>query len=233
MTEPVSASAPGTEPAADPAPADSRDMYAVHAMLRRELAGLPEYVMNVGAGDGPHAEIVAEHIDFVTRVLHVHHEGEDLLVWPKLADRAPADAAPVLAAMQADHAEIDRGLSVLTDAATSWRANPDAARREAVVDALVELTPAVDSHLAAEETDALVLIDTYLSAPEWGEVGMHGIAHLSPEQYPLFFGMLLHDLEPDLYKVLEASLPPDLFADLAVSGPQEYARHRRRLARAA
>ncbi|MFE5998834.1 hypothetical protein ACFQ6C_18445 [Streptomyces sp. NPDC056454] len=44
MIEPASASASGTAPAADHAPADSRDMYAVHAMLRRELAELPEYV---------------------------------------------------------------------------------------------------------------------------------------------------------------------------------------------
>ncbi|WP_399141944.1 hemerythrin domain-containing protein [Streptomyces sp. NBUA17] len=233
MTEPVSASAPDTEPATDHAPADSRDMHAVHAMLRRELAELPEYVVNVGTGDGRQVEVVAEHIDFVARILHVHHDGEDILVWPKLAERAPADTAPVLAAMQADHAGIDRGLTALTDAAASWRANPDAAHREAVVDALRELAPVVDSHLAAEEADALVLIDTYLSAPEWAEVGMHGIAHLQPEQFPLFFGMLLHDLDPELYRVLRDTLPPDLFAELSVSGPQEYDRHRRRLATAA
>ncbi|GGL30177.1 hypothetical protein GCM10010095_14150 [Streptomyces anthocyanicus] len=233
MTEPVPASAPGAAPAADRAPADSRDMYAVHAMLRRELAELPAHVVNVREGDSRHAEIVAEHIDFVARILHVHHEGEDILVWPKLAERAPADSAPVLAAMQAEHAGIDRGLAALTGAAASWRAHPDVARRAAVVDALRELTPVVDSHLAAEEADALVLIDAYLSAPEWGEVGMHGIAHLQPEEFPLFFGMLLYGLEADLYKVLEATLPPDLFAELSVSGPQEYARHRQRLATAA
>ncbi|NYS21465.1 hemerythrin domain-containing protein [Streptomyces sp. SJ1-7] len=233
MIEPASASASGTAPAADHAPADSRDMYAVHAMLRRELAELPEYVMNVGEGDGRRAEIVANHIDFVVRILHVHHEGEDTLVWPKLAERAPSDTAPVLTAMQAEHAGIDRGLAALTGTAASWRANPDAAHREAVVDALRELWPVVDSHLSAEEADALVLIDAYLSAPEWSEVGMHGIAHLQPEEFPLFFGMLLHNLDPDLYKVLEATLPPDLFAELAVSGPQEYARHCQRLAAAA
>ncbi|MFC8308595.1 hemerythrin domain-containing protein [Streptomyces olivaceus] len=230
MTESASASAPGTAPAADHAPADSRDMYAVHAMLRREIAELSEYVANVAPGDRRQVEVVAEHIDFVTRVLHVHHDGEDTLVWPKLAERVPAAAAPVLTAMQADHVGIDRGLTAVTSAAAAWRANPDAARREALVDALRELVPVVDSHLAAEEADALVLIDTYLSAPEWAEVGMHGIAHLRPEQYPLFFGMLLHDLDPELYKVLQATLPPDLFAELAVSGPQEYSRHRRRLA---
>ncbi|WP_308401073.1 hemerythrin domain-containing protein [Streptomyces sp. AC512_CC834] len=230
MTESASASAPDTAPAADHAPADSRDMYAVHAMLRREFAELPRYVVNVMPGDGRQAEFVAEHIDFVTRILHVHHDGEDTLVWPKLAERVPADAAPVLTAMQADHAGIDRGLAAVTSAAASWRVNPDAARREAVVDALCELAPVVDSHLTAEEAEALLLIDTYLSASEWAEVGMHGIAHLQPEQYSLFFGMLLHDLDPDLYKVLQATLPPDLFGELAVSGPQEYARHRRRLA---
>ncbi|MGV9988380.1 hemerythrin domain-containing protein [Streptomyces olivaceus] len=233
MTESVSASAPDTAHAADHAPADSRDMYAMHAMLRRELAELPEYVATVAPGDRRHAEVVAGHIDFVAMILHVHHEGEDILVWPKLAERVPADAAPVLAAMQAEHAGIDRGLTALTDAAASWRANPDVAHREAVVDALRELAPVVDSHLAAEEADALVLIDTYLSAPEWAEVGMHGIAHLQPEQFPLFFGMLLHDLDPELYKVLRATLPPDLFAELSVSGPQEYDRHRRRLSTAA
>ncbi|EGJ73771.1 putative hemerythrin HHE cation binding domain protein [Streptomyces sp. Tu6071] len=208
-------------------------MYAIHAMLRRELADLPAYVEDTGAGDGERVEVVADHIDFVTLILHAHHEGEDVLVWPKLAERAPADAAPVLATMQADHAGIDRGLATLTGAAASWRANPDAVRRGAVVDALRELIPVVEAHLKAEETHALVLIDTWLSAPEWGEVGMHGIACLRPEQYPLFFGMLLHDIDPELYGVLEASLPPDLFTQLAVSGPREYARYRRRLAAAA
>ncbi|WP_368509367.1 hemerythrin domain-containing protein [Streptomyces sp. CAI-21] len=233
---PASPGAPGAahhEPVVNAAPADSRDMYAIHAMLRRELADLPAYVAATNAGDAERVEVVADHIDFVTLILHAHHEGEDVLVWPKLAERAPADAAPVLAAMEADHAEIDRGLATLTGAATSWRTNPDAVHREAVVEALRELAPVVEAHLKAEESDALALIDTCLSAPEWGEVGMHGIASLRPEQYPLFFGMLLHDLDPTLYGVLEASLPPELFKQLAVSGPQEYARYRRRLAAAA
>ncbi|MFJ3038684.1 hypothetical protein [Streptomyces tendae] len=73
------------------------------------------------------------------------------------------------------------------------------------------------------------LIDVHLSADEWAQVGHHGLAELPPEAHGLLFGMLLHDLDPELYELVKRTVPADVFDMVSVAGPQEYARHLRLL----
>ncbi|GAB3958514.1 hypothetical protein GCM10027614_76180 [Micromonospora vulcania] len=67
--------------------ADVRDMYMAHTMFRREFRLLPQLVRDVVPGDTQRAEVVANHADTVCHILHVHHEGEDMALWPRLVER--------------------------------------------------------------------------------------------------------------------------------------------------
>jgi hypothetical protein len=93
----------GSEAELEPRPADSRDMYAVHIMFRREFAALQELVRRVPAGDRARTRIVADHVAFITDLLHVHHSSEDAHCWPIVAARDPQDVAPIVELMELQH----------------------------------------------------------------------------------------------------------------------------------
>jgi len=89
-------------------PADTRDMYMVHTMFRREFAALPALVREVAAGDTERAHRVAEHIGFLSTVLDAHHRAEDTHLWPKLLDRGSDEVGPVVQVMQNHHERIEQ-----------------------------------------------------------------------------------------------------------------------------
>lgn len=69
-------------------PADSRDMYMVHTMFRREFAEAPALARAV-VDQAELAARVSAHLVLVTRFLHGHHRSEDDVLWPKLLERSP------------------------------------------------------------------------------------------------------------------------------------------------
>ncbi|MFE2181216.1 hemerythrin domain-containing protein [Streptomyces sp. NPDC059455] len=90
--------------------ADSRDMYAVHTMFRREFGALPTLIRRVTAHDGARARIVADHVALLVDLLHVHHRSEDDHCRPKLAGRGPQDVAPIVELMRSQHQVVDAAL---------------------------------------------------------------------------------------------------------------------------
>src|ERR1035438_6095391 len=72
--------------------ADTSDMASLHQVFRYALSRAPNYVGNANAGDGSRAELVGSYYDNVLRLLHVHHEGEDELLTPRLIERTPDQA---------------------------------------------------------------------------------------------------------------------------------------------
>jgi hypothetical protein len=82
--------------------ADLRE-YMAHTMLRRELGLLPRLVRNVMPGDVDRAEIIGTHAEHVCFVLHLHHEGDDRLLWPRLLERAGDKATAIVPTMEEQH----------------------------------------------------------------------------------------------------------------------------------
>ena len=75
--------------------ADVRDMYVVHRAFRREFGLLPDLIRDVISGDVARAEVVASHLDLVLAGLHMHHTGEDVVLWPLLLERVAPSAEGV------------------------------------------------------------------------------------------------------------------------------------------
>jgi hypothetical protein len=92
-------------------PINVRDMAIVHRLFRQayeESAGL------VRAAPTPSAERVtflADHIDLALAGLHIHHEDEDALLYPKLIERAP-DQAEMTEQVEHEHQLITTALDV-------------------------------------------------------------------------------------------------------------------------
>ena len=68
--------------------ADARDMFAVHTMFRREFGLMPGLVRAVAPGDKQRTMLVADHVALVSKVLDLHHSGEDKHIWPRLRERS-------------------------------------------------------------------------------------------------------------------------------------------------
>ena len=83
--------------------ADVGEMYAVHTMLRREFSLLPGLIRGADRDDAQRRFLIGAHVQLVCQILHTHHEGEDLVLWPLLLERAGFEAMEIVPAMQDQH----------------------------------------------------------------------------------------------------------------------------------
>jgi Hemerythrin HHE cation binding domain len=83
-------------------PIDVRDMAIIHRTFR---AGYAEAAQLVRAAPTPSPERVrflADHIDFAIAAMHIHHESEEELLYPKLIQRVP-EQAPMTEEVEDEH----------------------------------------------------------------------------------------------------------------------------------
>ncbi|NLU69475.1 hemerythrin domain-containing protein [Streptomyces sp. HNM0574] len=212
-----------------PRPADSRDMFAVHTMFRREFGALPALIRGVAADDRARARTVAEHVDLVVGLLHVHHRSEDEHCWPKLASRGPEDVAPLVDLMRSQHRTVDAALTETEQRTARWRSTATAADREALAGTVDGLLPPLGEHLAAEEAQLLPLIDRHLTAGEWAEVGSKALGTMPRGSLPVLFGMLLQEATDEERALLREAAGAPVFAVMSRLGPVAARRYRRRV----
>jgi Hemerythrin HHE cation binding domain len=65
---------------------DVSDMFAVHKALTGALDAAPTYVAKAGV-DSERVDVIGSFYENVIELLHVHHAGEDELVYPLLEER--------------------------------------------------------------------------------------------------------------------------------------------------
>jgi hemerythrin-like domain-containing protein len=186
---------------------DVHDMVVVHRAFRRELGLLPSLVRAVPAGDTARAAVLTAHLRLCLDGLHLHHSGEDAMLWPKLLERAAPDAA-VVHRMEADHEQVHERLEFLRAALGRWEVEARPAVTEEVAAAVEALAAVVLPHLADEEREILPLAARHMSEAEWEAVGQHGMAHMQKAQLPLMFGMVLEDCDAEERARMLGVLPP-------------------------
>jgi hemerythrin-like domain-containing protein len=213
--------------------ADSRDMIVVHDMFRREFAAIPGLVREVAAGDRAQVSIVADHVAWMVTFLHAHHEGEDMLVWPRLVERCPAETEPLIFTMESQHHGLAQALDSLAAKAGDWRTTAAVPEQDALAAAAADLLLRIAEHLDLEELKVLSLIDTYLTEKEWKEVGGSGLKKMSLGQSKVAFGMILNGAAPDQVQIMRDTIPRGPWMIFSVLGPRAYVKYARRLRGAA
>jgi hypothetical protein len=111
-------------------PIDVREMAILHQGFRRTYDESARLVRANPAPSPGRVTFLADHIDFSLQLLHVHHEGEDELLYPKLIERAP-DQVPMIAEVERGHELIKTALDAVSAACAAWRAQPTAETGEA------------------------------------------------------------------------------------------------------
>ncbi|MFL6109842.1 MAG: hemerythrin domain-containing protein [Catenulispora sp.] len=136
-------------------------MYVTHDAFRRDLARLRQAAE---AGRTDSLGVRAGWANF-KRQLVVHHSVEDEALWPRVeaASAGHADAAEILAAMAAEHGQLD---SLLAAVDTGM-----ARRSTGLPEIAAGLEAALGDHMRHEEEAALPLIQEVLRPRDWAEFG--------------------------------------------------------------
>ena len=185
------------------------EMLIAHDVFRREFALVPGLVRGVAAGDRDRAQIIGDHIQGATSVLHTHHVLEDDNVWPLLLDRCGKSVAPLVELMEGQHHQIATLIPQVDEALSVWRDNPTAESRQALVDVLDRLIPALKEHLSTEEERVVPLMEQHITAAEWKEFLEKESAAVDPEHLPLMLGMLMYEGDPESIEQVIATMSAD------------------------
>ena len=180
-------------------------------------------------GDGAQVAIVAGHVAWMVTFLHTHHEGEDLLVWPRLLERVPAKIDPLILTMEDQHAGLAKALDDLTAKAAGWRKTSAVQERDTLAGAATDLLARIAEHLDMEEREVLPLIDKYLTEKEWKEVGGSGLKKMSFGQLKVAFGMILHDANPEQVTIMRDTIPRAPLTLFSFIGPRAYVKYEEHL----
>jgi Hemerythrin HHE cation binding domain len=74
-------------------PIDVRGMAIVHRLFRQSYDEAARLVRAAPTPSPGRVTFLADHIDLILRGLHTHHQDEDELLYPKLVERVPEQAA--------------------------------------------------------------------------------------------------------------------------------------------
>jgi hemerythrin-like domain-containing protein len=188
---------------------DVRDMYMVHAALRREFRLLAGLVRGVDDGDVERARVVADHITLLDDLLHHHHGNEDKHLWPRLLERGSAEIAPIVHVMESQHEGIDKTSAEVKSALNVWRENADSQVGNVLAGTFERLVPALEEHLQLEEERVLPLIEKYVTQAEWSLMVTEG-AQVDPKDMPLLLGMMIYEGDPEVIEKTISHVPAEI-----------------------
>ena len=174
-------------------PIDVRDMAIIHRTFRNMYNESARLVRTAPAPSSGRVSFLADHIDFGIAMLHVHHEDEDELLYPKLIQRVP-EQAPMTEQVDQEHQLIETALDEAAAACAAWRGRPSADTGEALADSLDHLNSVVQPHLDDEEQKVVPLAAVTLTQQEWDAMGKHGVAQIPRNKRGVAFGMILEPL---------------------------------------
>jgi hemerythrin-like domain-containing protein len=205
--------------------ADVRPMIMLHDALRREFRLLPALVRGVPDAEAARARIVAEHIDFLTTILHAHHHGEDVVLWPILLDRGPAQITPIVHVMEGHHDRIDQLTTQIATALARWRASAGSAVGESLAEHLDQLTVVLGEHLGMEEEHILPVAAKHVTPVEWDQIGEAAGIEVDPALHQVGLGMLMYEGDPEVVELDMARMPPEVRELMKKTAPRAYEAH--------
>jgi len=204
--------------------ADLTIMIAAHDAFRRDVVSLARTASAANLADPVRARSVAAGWTIFKRQLHLHHTAEDELIWPALRARLEAseNALSVLAAMEAEHEQIDPLLAAVDQAFAAQPAGgggrvgqpagdadgASPAGADRLADVIDALASSLTGHLAHEERDGLPLIGTALTAAEWRGIGFKIARKNGLSSGAEMFGWMTDGAAPDQARKLIGQLPP-------------------------
>ncbi len=182
------------------------DMYAVHKALLDALDEAPALVAR--AGDDPQrVGVISSFYENVLEFLHVHHMGEDELLYPKLEERN-TDHSSILVRIDDQHKLLYEPMDAARSALATWKSTNAIADGQSVVASLTTVDATLRPHLAEEEETVLPIAAKWLSQEEWSELPAHGMMAFQQDKPWLCIGLIREELTPEQSAEMIGSMPP-------------------------
>lgn len=218
-----------TTPTTKTAVGAGAEMKTIHSAFRRELRLAPDLLRAVEHGDRLRANLVATHLDLMDRFLHHHHTIEDEMLWPKLLERVPAEIAPVVEMMEAQHATVADLLAKTVTLRAAWRKDADAARAAELAAIYTRLHDALVEHLDAEEQHVMPLVEACITHKEWAKIGKAAQRSTPLKDGPRMLGMLAYDGDPQVIREMLGAVPGPARGMVLKMARRAYAKHATRV----
>jgi hemerythrin-like domain-containing protein len=183
-------------------------MYAVHKALLGALDAAPGWVAEVGL-DPDRVEVIGSFVENVIEFLHVHHSGEDELIYPVLEERC-AESRSELARIDDQHKLLYAPMDAGRSAVASWRAAPSPDSAQAVIDAVASIAETLRPHLAEEETVVLPIATKWISPEEWARQAGHNMMSFRGDKPWLPLGLIREQLDQEHRDGMLAGMPPEM-----------------------
>ncbi|HET6816210.1 MAG TPA: hemerythrin domain-containing protein [Mycobacteriales bacterium] len=186
---------------------DTTDMVAVHRVFRESLGVAPQLIGSVPGDDAERVNAVAGYYADILAFLHVHHEGEDELLWPKLIERCP-EQADVIRRIAGQHEGVLTALQTAETYLEAWKAEPTTDNAATLAAALITLAVGLGAHLDEEERVILPLAADHLTGEEWGALPAHGMQNFRGERIWLILGLIREQMTDTQRSSMDAHMPP-------------------------
>jgi hypothetical protein len=166
------------------------EMRILHNAFLWSYGRAPGLIRGVAAGDTGRSSYVGQWLADLNASLHVHHEGEDELLWSRLEQRAPACALHV-AQMRAQHTTVQAQLAEADALLTEWSRTADAATGERLAAAYEQILATLKVHLRREVVEVVPVAEKVMTKEEWAQLGEHGIGAIPRSRMLPQLGFLL------------------------------------------
>ena len=183
---------------------DTSDMPAVHQVFRLSLAAGPSFVASAAGSDERRALISNYYVNVID-FLEAHHEGEELLVFPLLSERAAGSLSVVDVARQ-QHVDVTALMEAAKTCMHEWESTGDTAA-ETAVQSLQALTEVLIPHLDQEEAELLPLASRHLSGEEWGQLPGHAMRRFGGDKIWLILGLIRERQTEEQRAAMTANMP--------------------------
>jgi hemerythrin-like domain-containing protein len=187
-------------------PIDVRDMAIIHQTFRNAFSESARLVRATPTPSSERVKFLSEHIEFAVNMLHVHHEGEDELLYPLLAERAP-DQADMVRRIEAQHKDVTGAIDAVTDARKGWSTAPSVETAATLAARLEALNDVLQPHLDDEEQQIVPLAAVTVTQKEWDSLGDHGVAAVPKNKLPVAFGLITDPLNEADRAHMKQTLP--------------------------
>lgn len=185
-----------TNPAStEPFGCATEDLLVVHRLFRNMFGRAPGLVRSARGANEKRLVIIDRHVGEIVQALHTHHHGEDVMLWERLEDRAPACALHV-ARMRTQHADIAERLEDISIKLTVWQVDR-VTGLEPLAAALENVRDALEAHLADEEDTIRPLAGEFIRQSEWEGLREHGFDAIPPERRLVQLGLMLSAFDND------------------------------------
>ena len=200
---------------------DTRDMLLIHRVIRRETGRLPGLIRT--ARDRTRAALIASHAAEMLDFLHVHHTGEDELLWPVLRPRVSLDDG-LIDRMEVQHGEIAAAIADVRRWLPTWAGSADQETGEKIAARIEAAGQVLTTHLAEEEAQILPLVAAHFSQQEWDALGKHGFAAVPGRRRLIILGHILQQTDDDERGRFLRQVPPPARLAFSLVGRRQYAR---------